>query len=126
MSGAIEVIINSSLLSALNGAINELPGRLTDLVNEAGFITQKHSVIEAPAITHNLETSIQITEEGPLTRMVYPDEGIAPYALFVILEGVTRRYGGNPFFDRAQAQAEEEIQGEVDQFEEWLKNQFEE
>lgn len=140
MSGAIEVEINSSLLESLSNKVDELPDRFTQLVNESAFITQNKSVEEAPFITHNLETSIQISEgDGLFSRIVYPDEGIAPYALFVILGHMTRpshvntpmgkmKYGGgqhfvpgNPFFDRAQPRAEAEIEQEIADFTEWLK-----
>lgn len=113
MSGSIQVEIPSEvLLKVLNERSDETPDRLNTVANESGFIAQEESVIEAPYITHNLETSIQIGEDGPLTRIVYPDEGIAPYALFVILAGVKRRYAGNPFFDRAQPKTEARIQSE--------------
>jgi hypothetical protein len=84
-----------------------------------GFITQEESVIESPFITHNLESSIQIDNPDDYSIRVYPDEGIAPYALFVILQGVKRKYAGNPFFERAQPNAMSRIKDEITLFELW-------
>lgn len=120
MSGALQVdILSEALLSALNNNASEAGDKLIELRNEAGFITQEESVIEAPFITHNLESSIQIDNPDDYSVRVYPDEGIAPYALYVILQGVKRKYAGNPFFERAQPNAMSRIEDEITLFELW-------
>ena len=110
-----------SSLDKIREKADEIPDRFEELRNEVGFIIHGHSVDEAPYITHNLQSSISIDNPDPLSVRVFPDEGIAPYALYVILEGVKRNYSGNPFFDRAWRNAQEDIDREVEGFVEWIR-----
>jgi hypothetical protein len=121
MSGAILVDITGvNLLNVLQSKLQELPDRLSNLANESAFITQRNVVEEAPRITGNLKASIRIEPIGLFQFLIYPDEGVAPYALYVILVGEKRRYAGNPFMDRGQEISEKEIEEEVDRFKEWI------
>ena len=125
MSGAIESNIGSEALFA---ALQRGDSELSDKINESGMncvlLLIKNVQEEAPHITYNLWSSITWESNGLFSWIVYPDEGIAPYALFVILEGVTRRYAGNPFMDRGYARSESEIQDEAQNLAQWVADLF--
>ena len=139
MTGSIEVEIPDTLLTILNSKGGETPERLNFLGNEIAFRVQEHAVDEAPHLTGNLEASHRISQNGLFSWIVYPDEGVAPYALYVILGHLTRpshvstpmgkmRYGGgqhmvpgNPYLDRAVDASQGDIDAEIEKFEEWFK-----
>lgn len=120
MAGALFIEISTTLLATLQGKVGELPNKFLSLINESGFLMQGAVKDEAPYITHNLQDATFLEPVGEFERLVYPNEGIAPYALFVILKGITRRYPGNPYFDRGKPKGEELIDREVGLFEQWL------
>lgn len=141
MSGAIEASVASEdLLDALQQGINELPDKLNQAGGQIAFIKHGYAVDEAPFITHNLQGSLTWESNGLLSWIIFPDEGIAPYALYVILGHMTRpktidtgdyggkmSYGGdqrmvpgNPFLDRADAASEADTQAEIDNLEQWI------
>ena len=143
MGDTFEAIISSeALLNALQNKSNELPDRLNQTGNDIGFIVQNNVMDEAPVITHNLQAATRLDSAGFLSWIVYPDEGVAPYALFVILGHMTRprtiktggMYGdvtytgnqhfveGNPYLDRGLANAQSEIDDEIANFEAWCNN----
>lgn len=122
MSGAVSIEISTTLLATLQSKVEELPQRFLDLINESGFLMQNAVKDEAPYITHNLQDYTFIENIGEFERLIYPDEGGAPYALYVILKGVKRNYAGNDYFDRAKPKGEEMIDKEIEQFEHWLSD----
>jgi hypothetical protein len=125
MSGAIEASVGSdSLLGALQQGHDELPDKLNETGNQIIFIKHQYAVDEAPFITHNLQGSLRFEANGLLSWIVYPDEGVAPYALYVILVGVKRKYAGNPFLDRADSASDADAQAELDALEQWLLSIF--
>lgn len=146
VTGAIEIEVqDEALLAALQTKSDQMPDKLNDLINEAGFIVQRHAVEEAPRRTGNLKGSIRVEENGPLSRIVYPDQGVAPYALYVILGTAPHTIQGNPwlywdgaehpvrqvqhpgtapnpFLDEASDASEAEIDAEVEKFEQWCSD----
>jgi hypothetical protein len=91
---------------------------------------------EAPYITHNLQNATSYESEGEFSWRIYPDEGVAPYALYVILGHLTRPailhpekskgqrwVEGNPYFERGLANADYE--SEIAQFESWIQGVLE-
>ena len=120
---------------------DELPEKLQKLVTECSMIVQGSIQDEAPVITGNLQSSIRRENMGAFR--VFPDEGIAPYAYYV-LKGIPPHeiwakpgsalntpYGlfakvnhpgteGNPFFDRGIENAQGDIDAEVELFTAWL------
>ncbi len=117
----IEIKVDSeALLSALQSRANELPDRLNQLGNEAANIVKRNAVDEAPRRTGNLKASIWPVSTGPMTWVIAPDEGVAPYALYVLLG--TRFQTANPFLDRAERISRSEIDDEIALFEKWLTN----
>ncbi len=101
----MEVVINGdALLNALSTKASELPDRLEGLGFDVSDILVRNSQKESPhdfgtsisrqknpKLTGNLAASIKPNDNGPLSYIIAPDEGVAPYALFVILEGVITR-----------------------------------
>lgn len=122
MSGAIEVTINDTLLSALQSNQSEFVDKFTGLGNDIALTEQNAVKDESPYITHTLERAIKIVETGPPSWTIAPDEGVAPYALFVILEGVTRRYAGNDFMQAGYDNAQPDVDAKIAEFEEWCNN----
>jgi hypothetical protein len=129
MTGAIEVEISSeSLFTALQNKTNELPDRLNRMGASIILAMHGHAVDEAPYITHNLQASLTWEENGLLSWRLFPNEGVAPYALYVILGHNTRPgknqhwVEGNPFLDRASDLSEADIQSEIAELEEWLSD----
>lgn len=117
---ALEVEINSeALLTALTQKTTQFPEKFIELRNEIGFIIQGEVMDEAPVITHNLQGATRIDNPDELSVRVFPDQGTAPYALYVILKGVTRRYAGNPYIERGQENSQAKIDEEVAKFERW-------
>lgn len=119
MSGAIEVTINDTLLEALQSKGNEFTDKFTDLGNDIALTEQNAAKDEAPYITHTLERAISVMEVGPPSWTIAPDEGIAPYALFVILDGVNRKYEGNDFMQRGYDKSQGDVESKIADFEEW-------
>lgn len=119
---SLEVLVdNDTLLQGLERKANELPEQLRELTNTAAFAVDKAVKEEVPVITGNLQGSISIDNVSDYVKRIYPDEGIAPYAIYV-LKGVRGKatVDKNPFMDRGFEKAEPEIQSAVDEFKSWL------
>lgn len=119
MSGAIEVTINDTLLNALQNKESEFVEKFTGLGNDIALTEQNAAKDESPYITHTLERSIKVVEVGPPSWTIAPDEGVAPYALFVILDGVNRNYTGNDFMQRGYDSSQGDVDSKIAEFEEW-------
>ena len=65
--------------------------------------------------------SIRVEDVDPLTRRVYPDEGQAPYAIYV-LEGIRGkgRVEPNDFMGRGAEKGREMSKSYTDEFIRWL------
>ena len=119
---SLEVLVdNATLLEGLERKANELPEQLRELTNTAAFAVDQAVKEEVPVSTGNLQGSISIDNVSDYVKRIYPDEGIAPYAIYV-LKGVRGKatVDKNPFMDRGFQRAEPEIQSAVDEFKSWL------
>ena len=144
---SMEALIETeTLVEHFNRKAEEIPDKLKSLVTEVAFIYQNNIMDEAPVITHNLQAATSIENIDDFTARVYPDEGTAPYAEYVILgtsphmifpvnkkalfwEGADHPvptgvlHPGtkpNPYFDRGAELARIEAGFEVEDFIRWL------
>ena len=147
---SMEALIETqTLIDNFNRKADEIPERLRNLVSEVAFIYQNAIMDEAPVITHNLQASTRIENIDDYTARIYPDEGTAPYAEYVILgtsphmifpknqealfwgefEGkkpimskghMVSGIAPNPYFDRGAENAKSEADIEVQNFIQWL------
>ena len=81
----LEVVISESLLSALQEKSDNFADKLAILGDTISNDIKNLAVQEAPHRTGNLQASIRAESDGPFSYIISPDEGVAPYALFVIL-----------------------------------------
>ena len=141
---SLEVLIdNDTLLQGLERKADELPEQLRELTNTVAFVVDKAVKEEAPVITGNLQGSISIDNVSDYVKRIYPDEGIAPYAEYVIRKtppheiwakpgsalntpyGLFRKVNhpgsdANDFMGRGFMNAQGEIDSAVDEFKSWL------
>ena len=118
----LEVLVdNETLIKGLQTKSDELPEQLRKLTNEAAFAIDAHVKMEVPVITGNLQGSISVDNVSDYVKRIYPDEGIAPYAEYV-LRGVRGKafVGENDFLGRGFERAKPEIDSAVDEFKSWL------
>ena len=121
---SMEALINADLLlQHLESKRDEIPSRLVTLVTDVSNIYRNCVVLEAPRITGNLKGSVRVEDIDNLSRRVYPDEGQAPYAIYV-LEGVRgkARVEPNDFMGRGAERGQEMSQSNITEFIEWLKS----
>lgn len=137
----LEVVIPTSLLTALQEKGQNLSNKLSDLSEDIGNDAYAHAQEEVPTRTHNLQGSLRLESTGPFSYIIYPDQGVAPYALYVILGHMTRPvtvdggsqgkmsyHGnvhfveGNPFLDRASDDTESNVEDRLQQLEDWCSN----
>ena len=119
---SLEVLVdNDTLIQGLERKANELPEQLRELTNEAAFIVDAHVKLETPVQTGNLQGSISIDNVSDYVKRIYPDEGIAPYAIYVLM-GVRgkARVDPNDFMGRGFEAAQDEIDSAIEEFKSWL------
>ena len=119
----MEVLLDTSvLIEPLQRKHDEIPDRLGQLVQNVSNVYKNYVVIEAPRITGNLKSSIRVEDVDKLTRRVYPDEGQAPYAIYV-LEGIRGkgRVAPNDFMGRGAERGRTSSEKYVTDFITWLK-----
>ena len=144
--GMEALIETQTLIENFNRKAEEIPEKLKDLVSEVAFIYQDCIMDEAPVVTHNLQAATRIENLSDYSARIFPDEGTAPYAEWVILgspphtifpksakalfwEGAEHpvafvEHPGtkpNPYFDRGAENAKTQADIEVQNFLEWLK-----
>jgi len=120
----MEALINTDVLAAnLQRKHDEIPDRLNRLVHDVSNIYRNMVVLEAPRITGNLKGSIRVEDIDNLSRRVFPDEGQAPYAIYV-LKGVRgkARVEPNDFMGRGAEKGKVMSDGKVNEFLSWLKS----
>ena len=138
----LEVVISESLLNALQEKSQNIGNKLAVLGDTISLDIKNLAVEEAPHLTGNLHSSLRNESTGPFSYIIYPDEGVAPYALFVILgtaphwighainmPGIGWRYIGmhpgtapNDFLQRAEDQSQSIIDSDVNELEDWCNN----
>ena len=119
---SLEVLVdNETLIAGLQSKANELPEQLRKLTNTAAFAVDRSVKEEVPVITGNLQGSISIDNVSDYVKRIYPDEGIAPYAIYVLI-GVRGKGSvpANDFLGRGLEKAQPEIDSAVNEFKSWL------
>lgn len=120
----MEVLIdNDTFTQGLQNKADKLPEELKKLVNAATFAvdTEVKKEPNMPVITGNLQGSISIDNLSDYSKRIFPDEGIAPYAIYV-LRGVRGKARVEPkdFLAGGFANAEPAIESAVDEFKSWI------
>lgn len=142
----MEALIDADvIIENLTRRGDELPDKLQKLVTEVSMIVQGNIQDAAPVRTGNLQSSIRRENLGMFSARVFPDEGIAPYAIYVmsgtnphIIEAKNKKYlfwpGAdhpvkrvwhpgtypNPFFSYGLEASSGDIDAEVELFTNWL------
>ena len=125
---SIEALIDADVLvDKLQTKADELPAKLKELVGAVTFAVDEEVKRERPdgpmpVITGNLQGSISIDNISDYSKRIYPDEGIAPYAIYV-MRGVRGKGRVAPidFMGDGYTAAEPRADALVDEFMDWLK-----
>ena len=78
------LIDDDTLLAGLQYKADRLPEELKALVNTAAFAVDREVKLAAPVKTGNLQGATSIDNLSDYEKRIYVDEGIAPYAIYVI------------------------------------------
>lgn len=117
------LIDEATLLTGLQRKADQLPEELKNLVNTVAFAVDREVKEEPnmPVITGNLQGSISIDNLSDYEKRIFPDEGIAPYAEYVI-RGVRGKafVGKKDFLTGGLNNAQGDIDAAVEQFKSWL------
>ena len=81
----LEVLIDDDTFTvALQQKADKLPEELKNLVNTAAFAVDREIKEAAPVRTGNLQGATSIDNLSDYEKRIFVDEGIAPYAIYVI------------------------------------------
>ena len=143
------LIDDATLLAGLRNKADRLPEELKMLVNTAAFAVDREVKLAAPVKTGNLQGATSIDNLSDYEKRIYVDEGIAPYALYVIkgtdpyvidiypvnakalywpgadhpVKHVQVHHPGikgNDYFQTGLDNAQSEIQSAIDDFKSWI------
>lgn len=143
---SMEALIDSdTLISALERKADQLPEELKYLVNAAAFAIDREVKEASPVITGNLQGATSIDNLSDYQKRIFVDEGIAPYAIYVIRGTaphdiypvhakalywpgadhpvkVVHHPGskGNDYFKTGVENAQSDIDAAVEQFKQWI------
>lgn len=150
---SLEALIEADvLMENLNKRGNEIPSKLKKLVTEVGFIVQGKIQDAAPINkgpdAHSrgtLKSSIRRENIGDFSVRIFPDENIAPYAIYVmagtgphIIEAKNKKYLSwpgashpvkrvwhpgtypNPFMTIGFEDSQPLIENEIELFKAWI------
>ena len=82
---SLDVLIDDdTLLEGLQRKADQLPEELKNLVNTAAFAVDREVKLAAPVKTGNLQGATSIDNLSDYEKRIFVDEGIAPYAIYVI------------------------------------------
>lgn len=82
---SLDVLIDDdTLLEGLQRKADQLPEELKNLVNTAAFAVDEEVKKAAPVVTGNLQGATSIDNLSDFEKRIFVDEGIAPYAIYVI------------------------------------------
>ena len=73
-----------TIISGLENKADQLPEELKLLVNTASFAVDREVKKASPVRTGNLQGATSIDNLSDYQKRIYVDEGIAPYAIYVI------------------------------------------
>ena len=81
----MEVLIDDgTVIEGLERKASQIPEELKNLVNTAAFAVDREVKQASPVVTGNLQGATSIDNLSDYEKRVFVDEGIAPYAIFVI------------------------------------------
>lgn len=86
-----------ALYSKLVQKRDEAPNRLANVVNNSALDGQGIVMSNAPIKKGNLRAATRVENRGLLERVIFPDQGVAPYALWVITGSDPHVIKGNPW-----------------------------
>ena len=78
------LIDDATLLTGLQNKADRLPEELKVLVNTAAFAVDEEVKKASPVVTGNLQGATSIDNLSDYEKRIFVDEGIAPYAIYVI------------------------------------------
>ena len=82
---SLEVLVdNETLIAGLQNKADKIPEELKNLVNTAACAVDREVKEAAPVITGNLQGATSIDNLSDYEKRIFVDEGIAPYAIYVI------------------------------------------
>lgn len=82
---SMEVLVDdATLLAGLQNKADRIPEELKRLVNTAAFAVDREVKLAAPVKTGNLQGATSIDNLSDYEKRIFVDEGIAPYAIYVI------------------------------------------
>ena len=82
---SLEVLVDSeTLIAGLQSKADRIPEELKNLVNTAAFAVDREVKEVSPVITGNLQGATSIDNLSDYEKRIFVDEGIAPYAIYVI------------------------------------------
>ena len=82
---SLEVLVdNETLIAGLQNKADRIPEELKNLVNTAAFAVDREVKEASPVITGNLQGATSIDNLSDYEKRIFVDEGIAPYAIYVI------------------------------------------
>lgn len=82
---SLEVLVdNETLIAGLQNKADRIPEELKNLVNTAAFAVDENIKEAAPVVTGNLQGATSIDNLSDYQKRIFVDEGIAPYAIYVI------------------------------------------
>lgn len=87
----------TSLYNKLIQKRDQSPDILALVVNESGMAGHGIVVSKAPIDEGTLRGSHRVESRGLLERVIFPDQGVAPHALFVILGTKPHIIMGKPY-----------------------------
>lgn len=139
------LVDKESLEMALQNKADRLPEELKNLVNTAAFVVDREIKQAAPVITGNLQGATSIDNLSDYEKRIYVNEGIAPYAIYVIkgtkphdiypVDAHALYWPGadhpvkhvshpgneaNDYFQTGVDNAQSDIQSAVDEFKSWI------
>jgi hypothetical protein len=123
----LDVLVDDdTLLEGLQRKADQLPEELKNLVTDVTFIVETNVKIERPAgpmpvQTGNLQGSISIDNLSDYEKRIFPDEGIAPYAEYVI-RGVRGKVFVGPmdFLTDGAEKSKPEVNARLEEFKQWI------
>lgn len=82
---SLEVLIDTdTLIAGLQNKADRIPEELKNLVNTAAFAVDEEVKKASPVRTGNLQGATSIDNLSDYEKRIFVDEGIAPYAIYVI------------------------------------------
>ena len=120
----------NALLDQFQRKFDEVPDKLAEVINNSAEDGQGILMGNAPRDIGTLAGSHKIENRGLLERVIFPDEGIAPYALYVVLGHRTRLFRKshgqqrwvppNNYIKDSMPEIKSKVESNLEDFKRWL------